>query len=411
MAEPETFVIVGAGLAGARGAQALRENAFSGRLLLIGEETVLPYERPPLSKGYLLGQEDFDRAYAHDQDWYRSNEVELRLGVRVDQLDRQARQVELSDGSAVNYDRLLLTTGATPRRLPIPGADHPGVLHLRDVEDCERLKRVLDEASRLIVIGAGWIGLEVAAAARIRGVSAVVAEQEQLPLLDVLGPEVAEVFAGLHREHGVEFHFGARAEEILTSGDRAVGVRLSDGTRLNGDAVLVAAGVRPNTQLAEQAQLEVQDGVVVDAGLRSSDPNVFAAGDVAAAQHPLLRQRIRVEHWANALHQPAVAAAGMLGRTAEYRELPYFFTDQYDLGMEYRGHIGPAGYDRVVFRGDVDNREFISFWLRDGVVLAGMNVNIWDAGDEIERLLASGAPVDPDRLADPSTPLSESIAR
>lgn len=261
----------------------------------------------------------------------------------------------------------------------------------------------------LLIIGAGWIGLEVAAAARLAGVEVTVLETAALPLLRVLGPQVAPVFADLHREHGVDLRLGTHLAEITTSGGRADGVRISDGTRIGADAVIVGVGAAPHTDLAEAAGLEVRDGVVTDASLRSSDPAIYAAGDLANARHPVLGRHLRVEHWANALHQPEVAAAAMLGRRAVYDRVPYFYTD--DLGMEYAGYAGPDGYDRVVFRGDPATRTFIAFWMSSDRVVAGMNVNIWDVNDAIGDLIRVGRAVNPARLADPAVPLMEVFAR
>jgi 3-phenylpropionate/trans-cinnamate dioxygenase ferredoxin reductase subunit len=401
----ETFVIVGAGLAGAKAAEALREQGFGGRLVLIGAESYRPYERPPLSKGYLTGAQEREKVFVHAQDWYAEHDVEFRAERLVTRLDRAASRVELNDGSSIGYDKVLLCPGANPRPLPIPGADADGVHYLRTVDHSDVLREVIAKASRLVVIGAGWIGLEVTAAAREAGVDVVVVETADLPLLRVLGSEVAQVFAGLHREHGVDFRFNTSIDRISTEAGRATGVVLGDGSAIAADAVLVGVGAAPNTELAEAAGLAADNGVLVDAALRTEDPNVFAAGDVANAEHPFYGRRIRVEHWNNALKQPAVAATGMLGREAAYTELPYFFTDQYDLGMEYVGYAEPGEYDQVLFRGDVPGREFIAFWLKESRVVAGMNVNIWDVVEPIKALIRSGATVDPTRLADPSIAL------
>ncbi|MGW5262517.1 NAD(P)/FAD-dependent oxidoreductase [Microbispora sp. NPDC004025] len=396
----QRFVIVGAGLAGAKAAEALREQGFDGRITLIGAEPHHPYERPPLSKGYLTGTTDRAGVFVHQDGWYADHDVELLLGVAATGLDRGAHRVGLADGGAIEYDKLLLATGARPRRPPIPGAQAPHVRYLRRIEDCESLRDVLGSVSRLAVIGAGWIGLEVTAAARQAGVAVTVLEAARLPLLRVLGPEAAQVFAGLHRDHGVDLRLGVTVSEITPSG-----VRLGDGDEIAADAVLVGVGAEPEVRLALDAGLHVDDGVVVDAALRTGDPDIVAAGDVANAYHPLLGRHVRVEHWANALKQPAVAAAAMLGRDAVYEDLPYFYTDQYDLGMEYVGHVEPGGYDQVVFRGDVAARKFIAFWLNGGRVLAGMNVNVWDVVEPIKTLIRTGTPVTPQALADPDRPL------
>jgi 3-phenylpropionate/trans-cinnamate dioxygenase ferredoxin reductase component len=404
------YVIAGAGLAGAKAAETLRSEGFDGPVVLIGDEEERPYERPPLSKDYLAGKAERETIFVHPENWYADNKVELRLGSPVTAIDRAARQVALADGSSVGYAKLLLATGSSPRLLAVPGADADGVLYLRRAADSDQIKAVLATASRIAVIGAGWIGLEATAAARTAGVEVTICETAGLPLLRVLGPEVAQVFADLHREHGVDLRFGVQVAEITTAGGRASGVRLADGSHIEADAVIVGVGIVPNVQLAEAAGLEVSNGIVVDAALRSSDPDIFAAGDVASAYHPLLGRHIRVEHWANALNQPQTAARAMLGQDVSYDRVPYFYTDQYDLGMEYSGYVEPGGYDQVVFRGDKDGREFVAFWLSGGRVLAGMNVNVWDVNDAIQDLVRGGQAVEEAKLADPGIPLDQATA-
>jgi 3-phenylpropionate/trans-cinnamate dioxygenase ferredoxin reductase component len=405
MAADTTYVIVGASLAGAKAAETLRAEGFDGRLVMIGAENERPYERPPLSKDYLLGKAERDTIYVHPAQWYAEHDVDLRLGVAATGLDPVGHEVTLADGSRVGYTKLLLTTGSSPRRLHVPGADLDGVLYLRSVQDSDRLKEAFAAASRVAVIGGGWIGMETAAAARAAGAEVTVLEAAELPLLRVLGREVAEVFASLHRDHGVEMRTGVQCAEITGTGGRADGVLLTGGSRVPADVVVVGVGITPNTQLAAQAGVKVENGVIVDERLRSSDPDIYAAGDVACAFHPLLGKHVRVEHWANALNQPLDAARAMLGQHVVYDRVPYFFTDQYDLGMEYSGYVDPGGYDQVVFRGDVPGCEFLAFWVGGGRVLAGMNVNIWDVNDKISALVRSGLPVDPARLADPDVPL------
>jgi 3-phenylpropionate/trans-cinnamate dioxygenase ferredoxin reductase component len=405
------YLIVGASLAGAKAAEGLRAAGFDGPVVLMGAESELPYERPPLSKDYLQGKAERETIFVHPRQWYAEHDIDLRLGVTVTGIDRAAHEVTMADDGRAGYAKLLLATGSSPRRLPVPGADLEGVLYLRSVGDSDRIKAAIGAASRIAVIGAGWIGLEVTAAARQAGVEVTVLEMAQLPLLRVLGSQVAQVFATLHREHGVDLRFGVQVAEITGRNGHADGVRLSDGTRIQADVVVVGVGIAPNSQLAAAAGLEVDNGVRVDAQLRSSDPDIYAAGDVASAFHPLLGKHIRVEHWANALHQPQAAAKAMAGQQVSYDRVPYFYTDQYDLGMEYSGYVEPDGYDEVVFRGDVDRREFIAFWLGDGGrVLAGMNVNVWDVTDAIQALVRAGHPVDRAALADPAAALEAMAA-
>ncbi|MET8580649.1 FAD-dependent oxidoreductase [Streptomyces collinus] len=413
----QTFVIVGGGLAGAKAAETLRAEGFTGRVILICDERDHPYERPPLSKGYLLGKEERDSVFVHEPAWYARNDVELHLGQTVDRIDRTARTVRLGDaGTLVHYDKLLLATGAEPRRLDIPGTDLAGVHHLRRLAHAERLKGVLTSLGRdnghLVIAGAGWIGLEVAAAAREYGAEVTVIEPAQTPLHGVLGPELGNVFAELHRAHGVRFHFGAQLTEIVGQDGVVLAARTDDGEEHPAHAVLAAIGAAPRTALAEAAGLELADrahggGVLVDERLRTSDPDIHAAGDVAAFPHPLFDTRIRVEHWANALNGGPAAARAMLGQDVTYDRVPYFFTDQYDLGMEYSGWAPPGSYDEVVIRGDAGKREFIAFWVREGRVLAGMNVNVWDVTEPIQRLIRSRAAVDTEALADPHVPLDD----
>ena len=410
MTTSTTYLIVGASLAGAKAAETLRGEGFDGPLIMIGEENERPYERPPLSKDYLLGKAERETVYVHPQQWYTEHDVNLRLGVAVTAVHPSAHEVSLADGSRIGYAKLLLTTGSSPRRLSVPGAGLDGVLYLRNLGDSDRIKAAFQSSSKVAVIGAGWIGLETAAAARAAGVAVTVLEMAELPLLRVLGRQVAQVFATLHRDHGVDLRCGVQVAEITGSSGRADGVLLADGSRIDADVVIAGVGITPNSQLASAAGLETSNGILVDAQLRSSTPDVYAAGDVASAFHPLLGKHIRVEHWANALHQPQAAARAMLGQDVAYDRVPYFFTDQYDLGMEYSGYMEPGGYDEVVFRGDPGRREFIAFWLSGGQVLAGMNVNVWDVNDAIQGLVRDGRPVDKDALQDPDRRL-ESLTK
>jgi 3-phenylpropionate/trans-cinnamate dioxygenase ferredoxin reductase subunit len=413
MASAATFVIVGASLAGAKAAETLRTEGFDGRVVLIGEETERPYERPYLSKEYLRGDKPAAKLYVHDEGFYADNDIELLTGTRVESLDPGAREVTLADGSTMAYSRLLLATGAAPRRLALPGADLPGVRYLREMADSDALRAAITAASRVVVIGAGWIGSEVAASARQLGAEVAVVGPEAVPLERVLGPEVGGVYRDLHAEHGVDLHLSTQIEAIVGNG-AAQGVRTIDGSVIEGDLVVVGVGASPRDELAREAGLTVENGIVVDEFLRTSAPDVFAAGDVAATWNARYNKRIRLEHWANALNQGPAAARNMLSQDSTagtehqltaYAKLPYFYSDQYDLGMEYNGYA--TEWDRVVLRGDASAREFIAFWISNGRVLAGLNANIWDQGDAIKALIRGGATVDSDALADPSVPLDD----
>jgi 3-phenylpropionate/trans-cinnamate dioxygenase ferredoxin reductase component len=407
MTTDQTFVIVGASLTGAKAAETLRSEGFDGRLVLIGAEHERPYERPPLSKDYLRGELGREQVYVHDEGYYAEHDIELRLGRTAVGLDTSISQVALDDGERLHYDRLLLATGAEPRRLSFPGEALDGVLYLRSVEDSDALRDRLDRGGSVVVIGAGWIGAEVAASARQRGLDVTVIDPLTVPLERVLGAEVGAIYRDIHTDHGVEMLLGTgvAALEGVTEVER---VRTSDGRTLDCDFVVVGVGVQPRTALASQGGVDVRDGILVDEYLQTSMPGVFAAGDVARAEHPLYGRGIRVEHWANALHQGPVAARNMLGRREAYDKVPYFFSDQYDVGMEYAGYA--PTWDRVVVRGDPASREFIAFWLLDDRVVAGMNVGIWDVTDHIQNLIRTRATVDNRRLADTDVPV-EDLAR
>jgi 3-phenylpropionate/trans-cinnamate dioxygenase ferredoxin reductase subunit len=401
MSTQTEFVVIGGGLAAAKAVEALRTAGFEGGITVVSEEQHRPYLRPPLSKDYLQGKATLDSLFVHPADWYRDQRVHLRLGETATSIQRATRTVTLSGSADLHYDKLLLATGSRPRRLTLPGADLRGIHYLRGIEDSDEIRGAFARGDRVTVIGAGWIGLETAAAAREAGCDVTVVETASLPLVKVLGSEAAQVFADLHVQHGVNLRLGARLRDFTGDTDRVTDVRLEDGSEIPTDTVVVGVGIDPNVTLAEEAGIDVDDGVLVDEHLRSSDPDVFAVGDVANAYNPTLGRRIRVEHWANALHQPEVAALGMMDRQAQYDRLPYFYSDQYDVAMEYVGFAEPGHYDQVVFRGDVPGRKFIAFWLVEGRILAGMNVNTPDVVDVITSLITSGRRVDVARLADP----------
>jgi 3-phenylpropionate/trans-cinnamate dioxygenase ferredoxin reductase component len=400
-----TFVIVGAGLAGAKAAETLRAEGFDGRLLLLGEEPERPYERPPLSKAYLRGEADRDSLYVHPEGLYADKDIELRPSTPVRSIAPAARQVELAGGERIGYQRLLLATGAAPRRLPLPGAELDGVHYLRSRRDADTLAAAAARAGQIAVVGTGWIGSEAAASLRQLGREVTLIGPDPAPLARVLGPEIAGVYRDLHADHGVRLALGTRVVGLRGNG-RVEAVVTDDGRTIDCDLVLVGAGAVPRTELAEAAGLPVRDGVLVNEQLEAvGAAGVYAAGDVAAAWHPRYQTYLHVEHWANALNQGPAAARNMLGRSVPYARLPYFYSDQYDLGMEYSGFA--ATWDRVVVRGDLAAREFIAFWLKDQRVVAGMNANIWDVTEPVQALIRAGWPVDPARLADPDIPLDQ----
>jgi 3-phenylpropionate/trans-cinnamate dioxygenase ferredoxin reductase component len=405
-AGPETFVIVGASLAGAKAAEGLRDEGFDGRVVLIGDEAERPYERPPLTKDYLRGDSPREKAYVHSDFFYGARDIELVTNTTVTAVDPGRSRITLDGGRQMDYDRLLLATGAEPNRIRVPGAELDGIHYLRTLADCDALRERLDEHGHVVVIGAGWIGAEFAATARQRGCDVTIVEPASVPLERVLGVEVGAVYRDLHREHGVRLLCGTGLASF--EGARAVErVVTSDGSKIDCDFVVVGIGAAPRVGLAEGAGLYTDNGIVVTQRLASADPSIFAAGDVASAWHPFYERHIRVEHWANALHQGPLAAEAMLGRDVAYERLPYFYSDQYDVGMEYSGLA--TDWDRVVFRGDPASREFIAFWLKDERVLAGMNVNVWDVNDDVQALIRSRSAIDSGALADPDTPLGQLV--
>jgi NADPH-dependent 2,4-dienoyl-CoA reductase/sulfur reductase-like enzyme len=367
-------VVVGAGLAAANAVEELRARDSADDITVIGAEPHLPYERPPLSKAVLLGSAEPDSVFVHDAAWYADHQVDLLLDTTAESIDLDRRHVAAA-GRELAYDRLLLATGASPRRLPVADEAGPPVAYLRTLDDALALKERL--SGHVLVVGAGWIGLEVASAARQAGARVTVVEAAEQPLQAALGPEVGALFADLHRDHGVDLRLGASVDADSFSGV---------------DLVVVGIGVVPNDALARDAGLACDDGVLVDARLRASDPHVFAAGDVARHDHPLLGP-LRVEHWDAAIHQGRAAARGMLGDEAAYDRMPYFFTDQYDLGMEYVGHVGPEGYDEVVIRGNREELKLVAYWVRGSRVVAGLHLNDWDAIDTIRAAIGHPLPI------------------
>ncbi len=392
----DRIVIVGASLAGGTAAVTLRQQGYTGRLVLIGTEHHSPYERPPLSKALMLGETD-------EPDWvqpassYDEQDITFLAGTTATEV-RPADHLVFAGGTEYGYDKLVLATGSRPRRLRIPGSDLDGILTLRSLDDAVAIRSRLTDGARIVIVGAGWIGCEVAAAARHHGCSVIMIDPVSQPLMGVVGEEIGHVFAELHREHDVDLRLETGVRGFEGNGG-TTSVQLDDDSEVLADTVIMGVGAQPNLELAEEAGLSIDGGgVAVDAALRTSNPDVYAIGDIAAHDHPDYPDRVRVEHWANAKDQGEHVAANLLGADEPYRKRPFFFSDQYDLGCEYRGLADPAS-DQLVVRGDLNTREFIAFWLREGAVAAALNVNMWDDGDALQDLVDSGRPVDPDTLA------------
>ncbi|MDV3222639.1 FAD/NAD(P)-binding oxidoreductase [Intrasporangium sp.] len=411
MTNSDPIVIVGGGLTAARAIEAIRESDQDTPVVLVGKENRLPYERPPLSKGVMLGNDPEDSAFTHPREWYDENHVELRLGVAADRLDTGARTVTLSDGSELSYGALLIATGSGLRKLDAPGTDLADVFYLRSMPDSAKIRARLVAGSEVVIVGAGWIGLEVAAAARHHGAEVTIIEPQPAPLYGVVGEQVGSWFADLHRGHGVTLRLGEGVERLEGEDGKVTAVVTSSGERLPADTVVIGVGIRPNTRLAEDAGLEVDDGVVVDEALRTSAEGVYAAGDVANWFNPTLGTRLRVEHWANAQDGGYAAGESIVGKEVHYGPIPFFFSDQYDIGLEYAGHVPRDTDAEVVLRGDPASNEFMAFWVvpeGDGVrVLAGMHVNVWDTMDAVQALIRTRAAVDRARLADPGVSLTD----
>lgn len=402
------MVIIGGGLAAATAAETLRREGWQGPVTVVAGEDETPYQRPPLSKGFLAGKEGVDALRPLPESWYPEHQVAVLRGVRATALDTTAHTVSLDNGETLPYAKLLLATGAAPRRIPFPGVDLAGVHTFRTKADAVELRDQLSDGGKnVVMVGSGWIGMEIAATATELGNQVALLGLEEVPLSVAIGAELGTVFTGRHREAGVRFELPASAAEIQGSGGNVTSVLTTTGVTLPADIVIVAVGVAPNTELAAAAGITVNNGIEVDSSLLTSAPDVFAAGDVANALHPFTGTHLRSEHWANAIAGGKVAALSMLGQDAVLDDIPYFYTDQFDLGMEYSGFGTLTGDAELVVRGSLETREFIAFWVRGGQVVAGMNVNTWDVQEAIKGLISSRRTVDTARLADPQTPLED----
>lgn len=402
------IVITGGGIAAAAAAETLRAEGFDGEIHVYTDEPFTPYQRPPLSKGYLAGTDGRDAVILHTDEWYAAHDIDVHPGIHVISIDREAHAAVLFGGQAARYDQLLLATGSSAQPLHIPGADLPGVHLLRRLADADRLAPLLRAGGlRVVVIGAGWIGMETAAVARALGNEVTILSRSRVPLSSALGDEMGRVFQALHEDHGSRVVTGVTAERIEGT-EQVTGV-FAGGQRYPADLVIAGVGATPSTHLAEAAGLDTDHGVLTDSAFRTSDPAIFAAGDVANPMHAVLGERLRSEHWAFALDSGRAAAKSMLGQQVAFDWLPFFYSDQFDLGMELSGFPSQMATAEVVTRGDVGGREFIAFWLRDGIVVGGMNVNVWDVNEHVQALIRMGRPVDRAALTDPRVPLTDLV--
>jgi 3-phenylpropionate/trans-cinnamate dioxygenase ferredoxin reductase component len=404
---PSPIVIVGASLAGGTAAATLRQAGFDGDVMLIGAEPQPPYERPPLSKQYLRGETPFEKALVRPGSFYEQNRIETRFGIRATRVDPLERLVELDIGRPVRYGKLLIATGVRNRRAPIPGLDLPGVFALRSVSDADALRSEIAPGRKAVVIGMGFIGCEVAASLRQKGVAVVSIDPSPTPLFRVLGEKVGQIMTSIHRDHGVDtvfedvatrFEGAGRIDRVITKG----------GRRIECDFAVVGVGVEPAIDVIADSGVETENGILVDEYCRTTVDGIYAAGDVANHYHPVFGRRMRVEHWQNAMQQGAAAARSMLGTGQPYDAIHWFWSDQYDVNLQYAGFH--HGWDRIVTRGSFDSRNFLAFYLNQGRLDAVVALN---RGKDVRRvmpLIKARGIVDPVQLADEAVDL-RSLAR
>ena len=397
-----TFVIIGASLAGGTAAATLRQEGFDGDLILIGEEQHPPYERPPLSKQYLRGEVAREKTFLRPSGFFASHNIQTMIGISARRVEPKKKFVELANGVPVAYDKLLIATGGRNRRPPIPGIDLPGVYELRTLNDADRIRAAAREGKRVVVVGMGFIGSEVAASLRTLGLKVTVVESKGAPLGGLLGDEVSSLIETVHRENGVDMHFGDivasfegsnHVERVITRG----------GLRLECDFAVIGVGIEPVTDIVRDTEMNLENGIIVDEYCRTSIEDIFAAGDVASHFHPLTGRHIRVEHWQNAIRQGVAAAKSMLGRGTPYAEVHWFWSDQYDINIQYAGFHVEA--DRVVMRGKPEERRFIMFRLKDGILVAAVAINRARDLNRSIPLISSRQQLDVSSLADETVDL------
>lgn len=398
----ETYIVIGAGHAGGMAVANLRSKGFEGNLILYGEEPYDPYERPPLSKHLLAGEIEIERTYLKKPDWYAGKNIDLRKNVRVEHIDREAKTVTDSTGATVKYDKLLLATGARVRKLSIPGADLDGIFYLREIDDTLAIQKRMIAGAKVVIVGGGYIGLEVAAVAAKAGCDVTILEGLDRVMNRVVAPEVSEFYDTVHRDAGVKIHCGVAVTGF--SGDGALThVECGDGTSYPADIAVVGIGVIPNVELAEKAGLEIDNGIVVDEFAQTDDPDIWAAGDVTNHPNAILGGRLRLESVQNAVDQAKTAAAAMCGEPKAYAEVPWFWSDQYDLKLQIVGLSRTD--DDVVLRGDPASHSFSVVYLRDGKFVAINAINAIKDFMAAKKLVAADVDVDPGTIADTAKPL------
>lgn len=400
----ETFVIIGAGHAAGQAAVSLRNEGFEGRIVMVGDEPYIPYQRPPLSKQFLMGEIDLERVYFKPADYYEKNNVELMLNTRVEAIDRTKKKLALSDGQTLGYDKLLLATGGRVRKLAIPGHDLDGVAYLRGIDDVDAIRPHMKPGAKLCVVGGGYIGLEVAAVARKLGLEVAVLEAESRLLSRVVGPEMSEFFQDIHEQEGLKILCDHTVSSFEGKGGSLKKVVCSNGAEMAADLAIVGIGILPNQEIAQEAYLAVDNGILVDEFCQTEDPDVFAAGDCTQHPNALLNRMLRLESVHNALEQAKTAAMAMCGRLVAYSQVPWFWSDQYDLKLQIAGLS--QGYDQIVIRKSGD-RKLANFYLHQGVLIAVDAVNSPQEFLASRKWIAAKTKLSLDKLADPDIPVKE----
>lgn len=405
----QKIVIIGGGQAGAQVVQSLRQFGYQGDLVLVGDEAALPYQRPPLSKAYMKGELGEDRLYFKPAAWYEDNKVETLLSQRVEKIDRARRQVTLEHGGHLDYDALIIATGSRPRSLPVEGADLENVFGLRGLADVEHIQPKMIPGHRLVIVGAGYIGLEAAAVARQLGLEVTVLEMEQRALARVTSPVISSFYEALHMEHGVDVRCGARLARLKGEDGKLTHAVLASGEEIEADMVLAGIGIVPNVELAEDAGLPVKNGIIVDEDARTSDPRIFAAGDCTVRPLAHYARTGRLESVHNAIEQGKLAAAAIMGKPRPALDCPWFWSDQYDIKLQIAGLS--MGYDEIVVRGDIEAKKFAAFYLKNGRLIAVDAINSPPEFIASKRLIMSGASVASETLKDTSISMKEIAAQ